>query len=386
MEIRRGHSRQSSLSKPEDIDGCGDLPKEDAPIPIRAQIKQLLKNKNKKKLPKARKPEAPPMAGEGSPATSEVALHPIQEITIKKKLLKKQLHAFHLRSHLRFSTAKILKFRQVCESGLSSEIRGMAWQVLMGSTCEQFSLRQENPQLYKNLLESPHHQSQTLIQIEKDLVRLFACTPLFAEVEIQESLRNVLKAVALFYPEVGYCQGMDHIAGFLVLQMSEEDAFWGMLRLLDSYGFAEIWRPGLPAMPKCFFITERLLEKHLPRIYNHMKQNGIDISMFATSWFITIFLYNHTFDLSVRLWDSFLFEGFYFMYVVVLALFSIHEEEILKMDFEETLKFLQFNSRQENVVIDPDTLIAACNMFKNPLISDLQSLEKEYATTTSGSH
>ena len=73
------------------------------------------------------------------------------------------------------------------------------------------------------------------------------------------------------------------------------------------------------------------------------------------------------------------------MYVVVLALFALHEEEILQMGFEQTLKFLQFNSTKENVEIDPDVLMACCSTFKNHLLTDLLSLEKEYATITGGS-
>jgi Rab-GTPase-TBC domain len=42
----------------------------------------------------------------------------------------------------------------------------------------------------------------------------------------QASLRRVLKAYSLYDREIGYCQGMNFIAGMFLTLMSEEEAFW----------------------------------------------------------------------------------------------------------------------------------------------------------------
>ena len=42
----------------------------------------------------------------------------------------------------------------------------------------------------------------------------------------QASLRRVLKAYSVYDREVGYCQGMNFIAGMFLTFMSEEDSFW----------------------------------------------------------------------------------------------------------------------------------------------------------------
>lgn len=47
--------------------------------------------------------------------------------------------------------------------------------------------------------------------------------------------------------------------------------------------------------------------------------------MYATQWFLTIYLYNLPFAVALRIWDVFLFEGFHFAYAVALALFKIFE-------------------------------------------------------------
>jgi hypothetical protein len=42
----------------------------------------------------------------------------------------------------------------------------------------------------------------------------------------QPSLRRVLKAYSLYDQEIGYCQGMNFIAGMFLTLMSEEESFW----------------------------------------------------------------------------------------------------------------------------------------------------------------
>jgi hypothetical protein len=42
----------------------------------------------------------------------------------------------------------------------------------------------------------------------------------------QASLRRVLKAYSLYDREIGYCQGMNFIAGMFLTLLSEEEAFW----------------------------------------------------------------------------------------------------------------------------------------------------------------
>ena len=42
----------------------------------------------------------------------------------------------------------------------------------------------------------------------------------------QAALRRVLKAYSLFDREIGYCQGMNFIAGMFLTQVSEEESFW----------------------------------------------------------------------------------------------------------------------------------------------------------------
>lgn len=48
-------------------------------------------------------------------------------------------------------------------------------------------------------------------------------------------LRRVLHAYTIRNPEIGYCQCFSFIVGRLIRIMSEEEAFWTMCAILETY-------------------------------------------------------------------------------------------------------------------------------------------------------
>ena len=38
-------------------------------------------------------------------------------------------------------------------------------------------------------------------------------------------MNNVLKALSIVYPKIGYCQGMNYISAIILLKLEEEQAF-----------------------------------------------------------------------------------------------------------------------------------------------------------------
>jgi hypothetical protein len=52
--------------------------------------------------------------------------------------------------------------------------------------------------------------------------------------ELMDSLRNVLATYSKRNPTVGYCQGMNFIAGRLLNFMDEEEAFWTLAMIIET--------------------------------------------------------------------------------------------------------------------------------------------------------
>jgi len=159
----------------------------------------------------------------------------------------------------------------------------------------------------------------------------------------QSALRNVLRAYAVHDPDVGYCQGMAFVAGLLVIVMKEEDAFFTLVGLLDSpkYALSGMYAPGLPRFSEVMHIFNILCREAVPKLAAHFDAFGVDHAMYASQWFMTLFSYSFPFDVVMRVWDMFLFEGWKVVYRVALAVLKLSEKELVLMDFEELMPALK---------------------------------------------
>jgi len=187
-----------------------------------------------------------------------------------------------------------------------------------------------------------------------------------------------LRAYSIFKKDIGYCQGMSAIVGLLCFHMEEEDAFWTIVQLSDNYGLSEVWKPGLPGLIKCFYVLEKLEEQFMPKLYGHLQAQQLWTSMYATTWFVTVFLYNVPFTHAMRIWDIFLYEGFSFLYALGLAFLGIFEEEMLSMEFEELVCLLQI-SGASNKSFDFDELLKRANFIKAEVKEAAKVFEHQYS-------
>ena len=79
-----------------------------------------------------------------------------------------------------------------------------------------------------------------LMQIEKDLPRTFPKGPLKGSDTRKTALRRILAAYALRNPSVGYCQGLNFVAGMLLTSgMEEEDTFYSLCTIVEDV--LQVW-------------------------------------------------------------------------------------------------------------------------------------------------
>ena len=63
----------------------------------------------------------------------------------------------------------------------------------------------------------------------------------------QETLSNILKTYAFYNPEIGYCQGMNFIAGFFYIYFKDEEkAFKALLGLINKFELNKLFNMSLP--------------------------------------------------------------------------------------------------------------------------------------------
>lgn len=105
-------------------------------------------------------------------------------------------------------------------------------------------------------------------------------------------LYRVLSAYAAYNSEIGYCQGMNVLVGIMLLaRFSEEEAFWGLVRLMRDHSVEQIFKPGLPGMRRAIQKFNELFACILPKLSKHFEKEGIESAMFLSKWFMTLYGY-----------------------------------------------------------------------------------------------
>lgn len=123
-------------------------------------------------------------------------------------------------------------------------------------------------------------------------------------------LREVLRAYAFYQNKVGYCQGMNYIAGTLYyLFQSSERTFWAMCALIRQNSMFDLYSDDLPKLKYLFFALDRLTALHLPDLHTTFNIENITSSSFSSPWFLTLFaaLLSSIFPLQLQIWDLFIF-------------------------------------------------------------------------------
>lgn len=159
----------------------------------------------------------------------------------------------------------------------------------------------------------------------------------------QAALRRVLRAYSYYDREVSYCQGMNFIAGMFLTLMSEEEAFWLLVAVMHNKPceMRGMFGEGMRETHKVLHVAERLIRQHLPKLSKHFDREHVHVTMYATQWLLTQYTSSFKFDLVTRVWDSFLCEGWKVIYRVMLALLQQHQNQLIRMSFEDILAFFR---------------------------------------------
>ena len=85
-------------------------------------------------------------------------------------------------------------------------------------------------------------------------------------------LYNVLKVYSNFDREVGYCQGINYLAAFFILNIDEDqDAFWCLEELLcGEHSWRDIFRDDTPRLVSLLEEIEAKLKKKCPKVLKHL--------------------------------------------------------------------------------------------------------------------
>ena len=159
----------------------------------------------------------------------------------------------------------------------------------------------------------------------------------------QSSLRRVLRAYSMYDTDVGYCQGMNFIAAMFLTFLTEEESFWLLVVVMNEepYKLREMFGEDMAGTHEVLYIAEKLIEQFLPKFANTLQDEMINMSMIVTPWLMTVYASTFPFELVVRVWDSFLVEGWKVVYRVMLSLLGHASKDLTDKTFEDILNYFR---------------------------------------------
>ncbi|XP_071443828.1 ecotropic viral integration site 5 ortholog isoform X2 [Hetaerina americana] len=259
--------------------------------------------------------------------------------------------------------------KDLVRNGIPKHFRGMVWPLLCGA--------HDSP-VKKQYAEYIKATSACEKVIRRDIARTYPEHDLFKEKDGlgQESLFNVMKAYSLHDREVGYCQGSGFIVGLLLMEMPEEEAFAVLVKLMQDYRMRDMFKPTMAELGLCMYQLENLVQELLPDLHVHFQSQSFHTSMYASSWFLTLFTTALPLPVAWRIMDVFLSEGMEIIFKTALALLTLGKEDLLCLDMEGMLKFFQ-KDLPLRAEADPDNLMTiAYNTKINT--KRMKKLEKDY--------
>ncbi|GFY31270.1 ecotropic viral integration site 5 ortholog [Trichonephila clavipes] len=261
--------------------------------------------------------------------------------------------------------------KDLVRRGIPNHIRNIVWQLL----CNAQSCPAR--ELYTDYLKSTSPCEKVIL---RDIARTYPEHEFFREKDGpgQESLFNVMKAYSLHDREVGYCQGSAFIVGLLLLQMPEEDAFSVMVRLMEDYRLREMYKPSMAELGLCMYQLECIVQEQIPELHMHFQAQSFHTSMYASSWFLTLFTSSLSLHLACRVMDLFLSEGMEMIFRIGIAILQYCKEDLLQHDMEGMLRYFQ-KEMPAKCEADPDYLIGLSMQVKYSS-KKMKKLEKDYTS------
>ncbi|KAI9751791.1 MAG: GTPase-activating protein [Lichina confinis] len=205
-------------------------------------------------------------------------------------------------------------------------------------------------------------------QISIDVPRTNPHLKLYGYEATQRSLERILYLWAIRHPASGYVQGInDLVTPFLqvflgsyitdpdiefgmdpgqlprpVLDAVEADSYWCLTKLLDdiqdNYIFAQ---PGIQRQVGALRDLTMRIDAGLAK---HLESEGVQFIQFSFRWMNCLLMREISLKNTIRMWDTYMAEeqGFSHFHVYVCAAFLVKwSEQLVKMDFQEIMMFLQ---------------------------------------------
>jgi hypothetical protein len=192
--------------------------------------------------------------------------------------------------------------------------------------------------LFNHYLKEPIEDNID-IQIKKDLNRTLSEIYDMNPQDSQNSLYRLLRTFSSIDKTVSYCQGMNFIAGFLLLlsDFNEVDCFYMLLNLFsetftENFGIRGFFTEDFPLLKAYLYAFDFFFAKKFPTLHKHFKNLEIPDEVWIAKWFQTLYTICLPLNILVRFWDCLFSSGLEFLISFSLGLVQQLEKDLLKLE------------------------------------------------------
>jgi hypothetical protein len=187
----------------------------------------------------------------------------------------------------------------------------------------------------------------------------------------------VLVAFAHQNSEVAYCQGLNYIAGLILIVTKDELAtFWLLKHLVEDVAPGYHTRT-MFGLQRDIHVISEIVRLREPLINEKINEIGLPWAVILTKWLICLFAEVLPVETVLRIWDVMFAEGYKIIFRTALAIIIILKDDIMKSNDISELADLFRNASSDPRMLDCHSFLEF--MFKIKLKRvDIDVLRKNY--------
>lgn len=237
--------------------------------------------------------------------------------------------------------------KRFVRKGIPISHRTSAWMIISGAQL----LREESMLTYNELKQQINNQT-IIDMIQIDLPRTFPDNIYFcSDSHLPSQLFNILATFAHQNSDVSYCQGLNYIAGLLLLATKDEEATFWLLKVLVEKILPQYYIKTMAGLLTDLAVLDDLIRIQDPIVHRHIKDIGMPWAVATTKWFVCIYAEVLPTETVLRIWDCLFYEGSKILFRVAITLIKTHRERILEArDLSELVVCFKSMAESQNVI------------------------------------
>ena len=245
--------------------------------------------------------------------------------------------------------------------GIPDNLRSKIWTLLIGNTCGiTLDLYKSFFNLIQNIdfeeLIKNKNLEEYLETIEEDEENKFIINQILTDIfEIKDTfisgiekpykiLWKVYRIVRIFFlmrPDISYNKSLINFSYIFILVCEDEFiSFRNIFNLICSNNTLQYYLKNENYISIRVQFFDVLLKSEIPKVREHFKNLDISTELFLVSWFENIFSFTFDFNLLKRIYDVYILNGEYILFLVGLTVIKIQENDLLSLTIGEVFKNL----------------------------------------------